>query len=146
MKNKANDVLLQIEDEKLGKTDVKLSNLKCKKSAGTDGKNIFFNVQISGDMILGEIEKGTQNKLSKDDYTRLCTLAEKACSKTVSKAFNACVNAKSDALRVGKYIARDCPTYYEDYSKDFDKNFQNVKLNVASHIKLEKISDNSQLE
>ena len=146
LKNKANDVLLQIEDEKLGKTDVKLSNLKCKKSASTDGKNIFFNVQISGDMILGEIEKGTQNKLSKDDYTRLCTLAEKACSKTVSKAFNACVNAKSDALRVGKYIARDCPTYYEDYSKDFDKNFQNVKLNVASDIKLEKISDNSQLE
>lgn len=147
LKNKANDVLLQIEDEKLGKVDIKLSNIKCKNHANTNDNKACFNAEISADMILGEIEKGTQNELSKEDYSRLCTLAENACNETVSKAFNACVYARSDALRVGKYIARDCPDYYKNfYSMDLKSNFQNVKLNVKSCINLEKISDNSQLE
>ncbi len=146
LKNKSNDVLLQINDEKLGKIDIKLSNVKCKNYASTDDNNVFFNAKISADMVLGEIENAMENKLSKDDYARLCTLAENACNDAVTKAYNACINAESDALRVGKYIARDCPDYYESYSEEFKKNFQNVKFNVTSQIKLEKISDNSQLE
>ena len=146
LNNKANDVLIQISDEKFGKIDVKLSNIKCKKSASVAENKAYFNVEINADIILGEIEKGTQNKLSKKDYKRLCTLVEKACNEMISKTYNACINAQSNALRIGKYIARDCPEYYKKHLSDINGGFQKVKLNVNSYINLEKISDNSQIE
>lgn len=146
LNNKANDVLIQISDEKFGKIDVKLSNIKCKKSASIAENKAYFNVEINADIILGEIEKGTQNKLSKKDYKRLCTLVEKACNEMISKTYNACINAKSNALRIGRYIARDCPEYYKKHLSDINCGFQKVKLNVNSYINLEKISDNSQIE
>lgn len=146
LNNKANDVLIQISDEKFGKIDVKLSNIKCKKSASIAENKACFNVEINADIILGEIEKGTQNKLSKKDYKRLRSLVEKACNEMISKTYNACINAKSNALRIGRYIARDCPEYYKKHLSDIDGGFPKVKLNVNSYINLEKISDNSQLE
>lgn len=146
LNNKAKDVLIQISDEKFGKIDVKLSNIKCKKSASIAENKVYFNVEINADIILGEIEKGTQNKLSKKDNKRLCALVEKACNEMISKTYNACIYAKSNALRIGKFIARDCPEYYEKHLSDSNGGFQEAELNVNSYINLEKISDNSQLE
>ena len=146
LNNKAKDVLIQISDEKFGKIDVKLSNIKCKKSASIVENKAYFNVEINADIILGEIEKGTQNKLSKKDNKRLCALVEKACNEMIYKTYNACIYAKSNALRIGKFIARDCPEYYEKHLSDINGDFQKAELNVNSYINLEKISDNSQLE
>ena len=146
LNNKAKDVLIQISDEKFGKIDVKLSNIKCKKSASIVENKAYFNVEINADIILGEIEKGTQNKLSKKDNKRLCALVEKACNEMISETYNACIYAKSNALRIGKFIARDCPEYYEKHLSDINGDFQKAELNVNSYINLEKISDNSQLE
>ena len=47
---------------------------------------------------------------------------------------------------IGKFIARDCPEYYEKHLSDINGDFQKAELNVNSYINLEKISDNSQLE
>ena len=146
LNNKAKDVLIQISDKKFGKIDVKLSNIKCKKSASIVENKVYFNVEINADIILGEIEKGAQNKLSKKDNKRLCALVEKACNEMISKTYNACIYAKSNALRIGKFIARDCPEYYEKHLSDSNGGFQEAELNVNSYINLEKISDNSQLE
>lgn len=146
LNNKAKDVLIQISDEKFGKIDVKLSNIKCKKSASIVENKAYFNVEINADIILGEIEKGTQNKLSKKDNKRLCALVEKACNEMISETYNACIYAKSNALRIGKFIARDCPEYYDKHLSDSNGGFQEAELNVNSYINLEKISDNSQLE
>ena len=146
LNNKAKDVLIQISYEKFGKIDVKLSNIKCKKSASIVENKAYFNVEINADIILGEIEKGTQNKLSKKDNKRLCALVEKACNEMISETYNACIYAKSNALRIGKFIARDCPEYYEKHLSDSNGGFQEAELNVNSYINLEKISDNSQLE
>lgn len=146
LNNKAKDVLIQISDEKFGKIDVKLSNIKCKKSASIVENKAYFNVEINADIILGEIEKGTQNKLSKKDNKRLCALVEKACNEMIFETYNACIYAKSNALRIGKFIARDCPEYYEKHLSDSNGGFQEAELNVNSYINLEKISDNSQLE
>ena len=146
LNNKAKDVLIQISDEKFGKIDVKLSNIKCKKSASIVENKAYFNVEINADIILGEIEKGTQNKLSKKDNKRLCALVEKACNEMISETYKACIYAKSNALRIGKFIARDCPEYYEKHLSDSNGGFQEAELNVNSYINLEKISDNSQLE
>ena len=146
LNNKAKDVLIQISDEKFGKIDVKLSNIKCKKSASIVENKAYFNVEINADIILGEIEKGTQNKLSKKDNKRLCALVEKACNEMISETYNACIYAKSNALRIGKFIARDCPEYYEKHLSDSNGGFQEAELNVNSYINLEKISANSQLE
>ena len=141
LNNKAKDVLIQISDEKFGKIDVKLSNIKCKKSASIVENKAYFNVEINADIILGEIEKGTQNKLSKKDNKRLCALVEKACNEMISETYNACIYAKSNALRIGKFIARDCPEYYEKHLSDSNGGFQEAELNVNSYINLEKISD-----
>ena len=146
LNNKADNVLLQIYDEKLGKTDIHISNIKCKKSAVRYNNNTYFDVELKGDMIIGEIEKGTEYKLSKNDYNRILKETENEVSNVIDKTFNALIKTKSDCLRVGNYIAKDCPDYYSEYIKNSRQNYQKVSLNKKVKINLEKISDNSQLE
>lgn len=146
LNNKADDVLFQIYDEKLGKIDVHISNIKCKKGAVRYNNNTYFNVELKADMIISEIEKGTENKLSKNDYNRLLREVENEVSNVIEKTFYALIKAKSDCLRVGNYIAKDCPDYYSEYIKNSKQNYQKVLLNKKVKINLEKISDNSQLE
>lgn len=146
LNNKADDVLFQIYDEKLGKTDVHISNIKCKKGAVRYNNNTYFDVELKADMIISEIEKGTENKLSKNDYNRILREVENEVSNVLEKTFYALIKAKSDCLRVGNYIAKDCPDYYSEYIKNSRQNYQKVLLNKKVKINLEKISDNSQLE
>lgn len=146
LNNKADDVLFQIYDEKLGKIDVHISNIKCKKGAVRYNNNTYFNVELKADMIISEIEKGTENKLSKNDYNRLLREVENEVSNVIEKTFYALIKAESDCLRVGNYIAKDCPDYYSEYIKNSKQNYQKVLLNKKVKINLEKISDNSQLE
>ena len=56
------------------------------------------------------------------------------------------IYAKSNALRIGKFIARDCSRILQKALSDINGDFQKAELNVNSYINLEKISDNSQLE
>ena len=146
LKNKADDILVQIDDEKLGKIDVKLSNIRCKNSVKYVDSKPTFCTDISADLILDEIENGADIKLSQDDYLRINKFASKQCEKLLFEAFSACQNAGSDALRVGKYLAKDLPKSYESLKDDWKKNFKNIAFYSSSNITLSKLSDNSQIE
>lgn len=146
LKNKADDILLQIDDEKLGLIDVKLSNIKCKNSVKYIESTVTFCADISADLILGEIENGADIKLTQSDYMRINEQSKKACEYTVYSAFKACQNAGSDALRVGKYLAKDLPQIYLSQKDNWKENFKNVNFSATANISLEKVSDNSQIE
>lgn len=146
LKNKADDISLQIDDEKFGLIDVKLSNIKCKNNVKYINSTPTFCTDISADLILGEIEKGADIKLTQNDYLRINDLAEKECENTALSAFKACQNAGSDALRVGKYLAKDLPQIYSLQKDNWKQNFKKVNFCASSNINLEKVSDNSQIE
>ena len=79
--------------------------------------NTYFNVELKADMIIGEIEKGTENQLTKNDYNRILREVENEVSNVIEKTFYTLIKAKSDCLRVGNYIAKDCPDYYSEQDK-----------------------------
>lgn len=116
------------------------------KGAVRYNDNTYFNVELKADMIIGEIEKGTENQLTKNDYNRILREVENEVSNVIEKTFYTLIKAKSDCLRVGNYIAKDCPDYYSEYIKNSRQNYQKVLLNKKVKISLGKISDNSQLE
>ncbi len=146
LKNKTDDVLLQLNDEKLGKIDIKLSNIKCKNSVKYINSKVTFCTDISADLMLGEIEKGADIKLDQNDYLRINALAKKECESVAKSAFSACQNAGSDALRIGKYLAKDLPEIYEYQKDNWKQNFKKVSFYATSNINLAKVSDNSQIE
>ncbi len=146
MNGKPENVVLEAKSEKFGNIGVKLSDIKCKKStAVVDGK-IVFSVSVKADMIIDEIEKASVTTLKKDDIDKICRLVEKRIVGVCKKAFLACVSNSSDSLRVGEYLARDCPKAYELASNNWDMYFQSVHFSPDAKINIKKISDNTQLE
>lgn len=93
-----------------------------------------------------KLKKERKINCQKNDYNRILREVENEVSNVIEKTFYTLIKAKSDCLRVGNYIAKDCPDYYSEYIKNSRQNYQKVLLNKKVKINLEKISDNSQLE
>lgn len=144
--DKAKDISIEAEDERLGKVGVKISEIKCKKKAISQNGTVIFNVSVDADMLVDEIEKGIGSKMNKEDLNRICTDIEKKIVFLCEKAFSACQKHNSDSVRLGEQLAKDDPNAYGAMSENWGKYFQNSKIQVTSHIHLKKISDNTQVE
>ncbi|MGN1420494.1 MAG: Ger(x)C family spore germination protein [Eubacterium sp.] len=144
--DKAKDIAIEAKDDKLGKIGVKISEIKCKKSAVCQNGTVLFRVTVSADMIVDEIEKGIGEKMTQEDLGRICTDVEKRISELCSKAFSACQKYNSDSVRLGEQLAKDDPDAYGAVSDSWEKYFQSSKIEVNANIHLKKISDNTQVE
>lgn len=143
---KAKDIAIEAKDDKLGKIGVKISKIKCKKSAASQNGTVIFKVSVDADMLIDEIENGIGVKMTEEDLGRICTDVEKRISELCSKAFSSCQRYNSDSVRLGEQLAKDDPDAYSAMSDSWDKYFQNSKIEVKANIQLKKISDNTQLE
>lgn len=146
MNGEITDVIIEVEDEKFGKIGVKLSNIKCKKSAQISNGKIIFGVKITADMIIDEIQKGIITSLDENSHKKIQKLIENEVNRLCKKAFAACRDNDSDALRVGEYLAKDDPDAYAQMSSNWKSYFKNAQIDAISHISVKKISDNTQLE
>lgn len=143
---KAKDIAIEAKDDKLGKIGVKISKIKCKKSAASQNGTVIFKVSVDADMLIDEIENGIGVKMTEEDLGRICTDVEKRISELCSNAFSSCQRYNSDSVRLGEQLAKDDPDAYSAMSDSWDKYFQNSKIEVKANIQLKKISDNTQLE
>lgn len=146
LQNKAQDVSLEITDEELGKIDIKLSGIKCRKTAAVQNGSVVFNAEIDASIILDEIENGSYQKLSASDYKRISFLSSRKIEEICSNAFASCKRAESDSLRVGEYLAMSSPEAYSLLCDSWKSIFTAALFEVSAEARLAKISDNSQLE
>lgn len=144
--DKAKDIAIEAEDESLGKIGVKISKIKCRKSAVSKNGAVVFQISIDADMLVDEIEKGIGAKMTEEDLKRICTDIEKKISELCTKAFSACLKYNSDSVRLGEQLAKDDPDAYGFMSESWDKYFKSSKIDINVNINLKKISDNTQVQ
>lgn len=144
--DKANDVSVEAYVEKLGRTGVKISNIKCKKAAYIVNGRVVFDVNIKADMIVDEIENGVTGKITEQDSQKICESVEKRIVQLCEKAYYACRDNKSDSLRVGEYLAANDTASYNRMSDNWTDEFVKSQIKVQVKIELKKLSDNTQVE
>lgn len=146
MNGKPVDMLISFKDEKLGQVGVRLSEIKCSKSAKLIDGRVNFTVTLNADMLINEVENGIEHTLDENSHSRIRALAENKIQRLIESAFNTCRDNKSDALRVGEQLACDDAVAYDRLSDDWDKSFSDSRLECRASLSVTKISDNTQIE
>lgn len=144
--DKVKGVTLEYDDKELGGVGVELSHIKTKKSAKIVDGNVVFCINISANLMVNEIQNGIITAIDSEGVDRITHGAEREIERLCSKGFGACVTNNSDAIRVGEYLAKDCPSSYDLLSDDWDVYFPNIKSSISVDLRLKKISDNTQLD
>jgi spore germination protein KC len=143
---KVKNCFIEFENEKLGKVGVEITSPKAVKKVQIINGSVNFDVNLKGNLMINEVEKGVANSLTKQDDEDILEQAESELTNLCKKAFEACQKYNSDSLRVGEYLAKDCPKSYEILSDDWDYYFKTVTFSSSADLKLKKISDNTHLD
>lgn len=141
---KVDQGLLEVKDDSLGKVGIDILSAKSKAKAEYEGGKVVFKVKIKATAMLDEVEFGITDKLSAEELESIEKLAEKEIERLCRTAFDACMQSKSDAVRMGEYLAMCDPEAYEKLSDNWEQSLETAELQVNVQFKLSKINDNSE--
>ena len=144
LRNKVEQGLLQLKDENLGEIGTDIISAKTKAKADYKDGRVVFKIKIKTSVMLDEVEHGITNELSDKELKAIEKLAEERIAQFCEMAFNACIQNKSDSLRIGEYLAMCKPEVYSRLSDDWENHLQNAQLDVDVKCKLSKINENSE--
>jgi len=137
---------VELNDNELGKIGADIMEPKVVNKVEIRDGNVVFITQIKSELMINEVQNGVLVSLDKEKMERICTLAGREIETHCRKAFTACQLHKSDALRVGEYLAKESPKSYDLLSSKWDTYFPNVEYEVSAEVTIKKISDNTQLD
>lgn len=137
---------LNVYDEKLGNVSFEIKSTKIKKTASPIGETIEFDCRLKAKLILNNTQKGIVVKTSEEDISRLEVLANKELERLCTGAVKKCLESKSDALFIGKMLAKSDFDAYNRMKSNWRENLENVKFNIDASSEIELISDNSMKE
>lgn len=136
--------LLELQDDALGKVGTEILSAKSKAKAEYEGGRVVSKVKIKATAMLDEVENGITDKISDEELENIEKLAEKEIERLCQTAFDACMQSKSDAVRMGEYLAMCDPEAYEKLSDNWEQSLETAELKVDVKFKLSKINDNSE--
>ncbi len=146
IKGEIKNCSIDLNDNELGKIGAEIMEPKVvNKVEIRDGK-VVFKTHIKAELMINEVQNAVLMSLDKEKMNRICTFAGQEIERLCRKAFAACKLYKSDALRVGEYVAKDSPKSYEVLSAEWDNYFPDVEYEVSAEVTIKKISDNTQLD
>lgn len=134
---------LNVYDEKLGNVSFEIKSTKIKKTASSVGSAIKFDCKLKAKLILNNTQKGIVVKTSEEDISRLEVLANQELERLCTCAVKKCLESKSDALFIGKMLAKSDLDAYNRMKSNWHENLANVKFNIDASSEIELISDNS---
>lgn len=144
LRDKVDEGLLQLEDNSLGEISTDIISSSVKSSAEYKNGTVYFRVKIKTDIILDEVEHGVTNTLSKEELRHIEKLAEERIERLCNMAFTACVQNKSDALRIGEYLAMCDPKAYSRLSDDWESSLEKAQLKIDVQCRMNKINENAE--
>lgn len=144
LRGKVEQGLLELKDDNLGNVGTDILSAKSKAKAKYEGGRVVFKVKIQTTAMLDEIERGVTNEISDKELKNIEKLAEKEIERLCRKAFAACMQSKSDAVRMGEYLAMCDPKAYEKLSDNWEQSLETAELQVDVKFKLSKINENSE--
>lgn len=145
VQGKIDNCFVEFQSDKLGRVGVEIYNPKTVNSTYIKNGEVYFKTRIYAEYVINEIENGVAFSLDYNSLEEISRNVENKINLLCRKAFYACRSNSSDCLRVGEYLARDCPEAYDLLSDDWKSYFSSVKYTVSSDASLKKISDNSQV-
>lgn len=143
MLNSIKGGVINVVDESLGNVSFEIKSSKIKKSASTQGSTVKLSADIKLKLILNNSQKSAVVKISNSDVKRLERLAQSEVEDLCSTAVKKCFSLKSDALCVGKMLAKSEPKTYDAMKSEWRDSLCNAEFNINSTCKIELISDNS---
>lgn len=145
IKNKVRGGVLTVEDGELGRVSFEIASSRANTKAQlADGRPVLY-ADIKLKLVINEIEKGAENKTSEEDVLRLEREAQALVAEYCRSAFNSCTQNGSDALQIGKHIARHSNSQYNEIKNGWHNllPFANLEINVKCSC--EKINDNAKV-
>lgn len=141
LKNKLDGGYLNIHDDDLGEIDLEIEKIKTKSSISYDNNQYIFDCNINASLTLDEVENGISTAIDEKKIKAIESLANKRLEELCTYAFNTCIDSKSDALMIAKYLARDCPKQYDLVKDNWRQNLDKIKLQIKVKSNLEKVND-----
>lgn len=144
LRGKVNQGLLEVKDDSFGNVGIDILSSKAKAKAKYEGGRVVFKVKIKATAMLDEVERGITNEISDKELKNIEKLAENEIERLCHAAFYACMQNKSDSVRMGEYLAMCDPSAYSKLSDEWEKSLETAELEVDVKCKLSKINENSE--
>ena len=145
MKNKVDGGLLTVNDGTLGAVSFEIVSSRAKTKARLENGIPVFSADIKLTLIINEIENGARAEITNSDVARLEREAQEATEKYCRSAFETCTQHGSDALRIGKHIARHSNAQYSEIKSDWKALLPTSQLDITVKCTCRKINDNAKV-
>lgn len=141
MKNKVKSGFISVYDSQLKNVNLEIisSKAKCKMEITDNG--YVFHCDIKMNLILDEVQEGITSAIDEEKIKQVEALVNKRVEGLCNYAFNACMENQSDALMLGRYLARENEDIYNLEKKNWRSKLKEVKLEVKVKSDLEKVND-----
>ncbi len=145
MKNKVSGGMLTVDDERIGKVSLEIVASHAITKAELNGKTPVFSANISLNLIVNEIENGAELDVTNSDIIRVEKEAQAEIEDYCRRAFDACVQNSSDALRIGKHIARHSNSQFQQIKSDWKSLLPKTEAKITVKCECTKVNDNSKV-
>lgn len=134
---------MTVKNNSLGIVGVQITKDNVKKSVTVDGNKIYFNCDITLNVVLNDVEKGITVRVNDKSIAEIEKSVGSKAKEQCLSAFETCSQAGTDPFVVGKYLAKSNSAVYEYYKKSPSDNIKKVIPNFNVRARLTKINDNS---
>lgn len=135
--------MLSSYDEKLGNVGFEIKSTNLKRKTYFKNNEIHFDVNLKLKLVLNDVQNGVAVKISADDVSRLEKIASQKAESLCNAAVGRCLTDKSDALSLGRELAKYSPVKYDEIKNSWHDELPNIKYDINVSSKLEFVSDNS---
>ena len=141
LKSKTDAGFINVDDKELGRVSLEMISSKAKNRMIVDGDEYVFECDIKMALVLDEIENGITSAIDEKKIERIEALVNSKIRELCTNAFNKCISEQSDALALGRYLARSHPEKYNAVKDDWKKELPKIRIRINASSNLEKVND-----
>lgn len=141
LKNRVKNGFISVYDEELKKVNLEIISSKSKCQMEIRGEGYVFFCDIKINLILDEVEKGITSAIDEKKIKQVEALVEKRIENICRDSFNICVENQSDALMLGRYLAKANEEKYNDVKDNWKDELSKIKPVISVKADLEKVND-----
>jgi spore germination protein KC len=134
---------IMLNSDKLGNIGLEINSSKTKCSVDIVDSKPVFNINVSCEFLLNEIENGISTAIDDDVIDEIENLANKKIKRMCKSAVTICYSNKSDPFKTAKYVAKADEDYYNRVKNNWHEMLKDVEVNISVESTLEKVNDNS---
>lgn len=143
LSDKSEQCYFEFESDSFGSAGAKLSDITTKARTRYADQTVVYSVEINATLSVEELEGGDLGSLTQQDLQNVAKQAQEELEGRCRSVFAACVQNKSDCLRIGERLAADCPSVYSSLSTDWAEQLGKIRFEINCSLKLEKVNENA---